>query len=158
MSALDVRFDPAFVEEVVFLEIGRRAAGGDAQIAAAFHREREAAYGLPDTEQRDAAFQRLARRYFQSLGFTELFTACLAEFPQLSDRIELVVVRRVWSGKDEQVALYAGRPAETRLPLEVSTTLFLGLRAGRCLDREALTAFLRHELMRLAEMEVSARR
>jgi hypothetical protein len=152
MAAVELRFDPALVEEAVFLEFSRPAASGAAQIVAAFHREREAVYGLADAGQRDAAFQQLALRYFQSLGLAELFTARLEEFPRLSDRIELAVVRRVWSRKDEQVELYVGRPPEARLPVEASTTLFIGLQVSRCLDRGKLVAFLRHELMHVVDM------
>lgn len=151
-GGIELRFDPVFVEEVVFLEFSRPLGSEAAQTAAAFHREREALYGLTDAGQRDAAFQQLALRYFQRLGLAEVFTARLEEFPRLSDRIELVVVRRVWSRKDEEVELYVGRPAEARLPLEASRTLFLGLQVSRCLDRGELVAFLRHELMHVADM------
>lgn len=148
---MEVRFDPAFVEEAVFLGLGRSTAAGTHPMASAFHWEREAVYELAEA-QRDAAFQQLALRYFQSLGLAELFTARLEEFPQLSDRIELAVVRRVWSRKDEQVELYVGRAPEARLPVEASTTLFIGLQVSRCLDRGKLVAFLRHELMHVADM------
>lgn len=151
-GGIELRFDPAFVEEVVFLEFSRPLESQASQAAAAFHREREALYGLTDAGQRDAAFQQLALRYFQRLGLAELFTARLEEFPRLSDRIELVVVRRVWSRKDEEVELYVGRPSEARLPLEASTTLLIGLQVSCCLDRERLVAFLRHELMHVADM------
>lgn len=151
-GGIELRFDPAFVEEAVFLEFSRLLVSEAVEIAAVFHREREAVYGLADAGQRDAAFQQLALRYFQSLGLAELFTARLEEFPRLSDRIELAVVRRVWSRKDEQVELYVGRPPEARLPVEASTTLFIGLQVSRCLDRGKLVAFLRHELMHVADM------
>jgi hypothetical protein len=171
VAAVELRFDPAFVEEAVFLESSRLASGA-VQIAAAFHQEREAVYGLADALEREAAFRRLALRYFQSLGLAEMFTARLEEFPRLSDRIELAVVRRVWSRKDEQVELYVGRPPPARpddspeISLrEISRidkiprpwpgyfmTLFIGLQVVRCLDRGKLIAFLRHELMHVADM------
>jgi Pyruvate/2-oxoacid:ferredoxin oxidoreductase delta subunit len=137
-------------------------------VVSSFHREREAVYELPDAQQRDAAFQRLAHRTFDSLGLAELFTARLSEFPQVPAHVELVVVRRVWNKKEEQVELYvslpaapkagapsaaqAGRPGDAQPTLHVSTTLFIGLQAIRCLDREKLAAFLRHELIHVADM------
>ena len=161
--AVELRLDPAFVEEAVFLELSRLTTAGSHQVASSFHREREAVYELPDAQQRDAAFGQLARRYFHALGLAELFTEWLSEFPHVSAHVELIVVRRVWNRKDEQVEWYVGRPAarpagsceaggKTRLALEISTTLFIGLQAIRCLDRGKLTAFLRHELAHVADM------
>mgnify|MGYP001610422865 CR=1 FL=1 len=149
---VEIRCDPAFVEEAVFLELGRVTAAGVRQMASAFHRERETVYELPDTQQRDAAFQRLAHRYFETLGLSELFTARLEEFPRLSDRIELILLHRVWLRKEEQVELYVDQSREVPLALTASTTLFIGLQASRCLEREALTAWLRHELMHVSDM------
>ncbi|MBI3088452.1 MAG: hypothetical protein HYY91_06210 [Candidatus Omnitrophica bacterium] len=150
--AVELRFDPAFVEEAVFLELNRLTTAGSHQTVSSFHRAREAVYELPDAQQREAAFQQLARRYFQALRLSELFAERLSEFPRLSSRLELAVIRRVWDRKDEQVELYVGRPGEARPALEVSTTLLIGLQAVRCLDRGKLTAFLRHELMHVADM------
>ena len=149
---VEIRFDPAFVEEAVFLELNRLATAGSRQSVSSFHREREAVYELPDAQQRDAAFQRLAHRTFEAFGLTGLFTARLSEFPQVPAHVELVVVRRVWNKKEEQVELYVGRPGDAQPTLHVSTTLFIGLQAIRCLDRGKLAAFLRHELMHVADM------
>ena len=180
---VEIRFDPAFVEEAVFLELNRLTVSGSCQTVSSFLREREAVYELPDAQQRDAVFQRLAHRTFEALGLAELFTARLSEFPQIPAHVELVVVRRVWNNREERVELYIGpstppaallrkarhagvaqdsapqalpvglhRPADKRLALVVSTTLFIGLQAVRCLDRGRLAAFLRHELMHVADM------
>jgi hypothetical protein len=148
----ELRCDPSFIEEAVFLELSRLAAAGDRRAGSAFHREREAVYELPDAQQRDAAFQRLAQRTFEALGLSEPFTARLAEFPLVPDRVELVMVRRVWTKPEEQVELYVGPSGAARPAQPLSTTLFIGLRAARCLERPALTAFLRHELMHVADM------
>lgn len=143
MGRVEIRFDPALIEEAVFLVLGR--------VASAFHREREALYELGERHQA-AAFQQLARRYFEALGLCELFTGRLGEFPRLSERVELIVVRRVWLRGDEQVELYVGQSREAPFALEASTTLFIGLQASRCLDRDALVAWLRHELMHVSDM------
>ncbi len=153
VAAVDIRCDPAFVEETVFLALRRRAASGDHALAQAFHAERDALYdvGGPAAE-RDTAFQRLASRYFQTLGFAALFAQRFAECPFLADRIQAAVVRRVWSRKEERVELYAsdasGRPAMQGL----SMTLLLGLQAERCLETPQLTSFLRHELLHVSDM------
>jgi hypothetical protein len=148
-SHAEVRFDPAFVEEAVFLSLNRLSTP---EAVSSFHREREAVYELPDAQQRDAAFQQLAHRTFETLGLAELFRARFSEFPQVPAHVELVVVRRVWNKKDEQVELYVAGAGQAPQSLAVSPILFLGLQAARCLDREKLAAFLRHELMHVADM------
>lgn len=149
---LEIRFDPAWVEEVVFLELNRLTVAGGRQAVSSFHRQREAVYELQDAQQRDTAFRQWAHRTFEALGLADLFRARLSEFPRVSARVELVVVRGVWSRRDEQVELYGGRPGEARPTLEVATTLLIGLQAIRCLDRGRMVALLRHELMHVADM------
>lgn len=149
---LEIRFDPTFVEEAVFLEVSRLTNAGHRRVVSSFHREREAVYQLADGQQRDAAFRQLAHRYFQTLGFSELFAERLAEFSSLSSRVDLAIIRRVWRRKDEQVELYFNHTGAVQPTRHASTVLVIGLQPARCLDRERLTAFLRHELMHVADM------
>ena len=150
---MPIRFDPAFVEEAVFLTLRHRAAHGDNQLAQTFHAEREALYEriMPIAE-RDAAFQRLASRYFETLRFAAVFAQRWDELPLLVERVQSAVVRRVWSRKEERVELYAsdasGRPAIQGQTM----TLLIGLQASRCLDPSQLVAFLRHELLHVSDM------
>jgi hypothetical protein len=148
----EIRFDPAFVEEAVFLELNRLTVAGSREAVSAFHRQREAVYELPDAQQRDAAFQQLAHQAFEALGLADLFRARLSDFPQVPAHVELVVVRRVWNKKQERVELYVHQAGDAPPARHISTTLFIGLQASRCLDREKLVAFLRHELMHVADM------
>jgi hypothetical protein len=143
MATPEIRFDPALIEEAVFLALGRGAT--------AFHREREALYELGERQQA-AAFQQLARRSFEAMGLSELFTGRFEEFPRLSEHVELILIRRVWSRNEERTELYVDHSCAAQRRLEASTTLFIGLQAGRCLDREALVAWLRHELMHASDM------
>jgi len=140
--AVDFRFDPAFIEETVFLALRQAEAAGDRRTAAAFQRERSAVYACEETAARDTRFQQLAARYFKLLGLAALFTGRLEDLPTLPGRVEAIVVRRVWSRKEERVELYTS----------TATTLLIELQASRCLDRERLIAFLRHELMHVADM------
>ncbi|HLD77979.1 MAG TPA: hypothetical protein VJB16_03025, partial [archaeon] len=139
MPGIELRFDPAFIEEAVFLVLRQAQASGDHQTAQAFQRDRSAVYACEETSARDAQFQQLATRYFKLLGLAALFTGRLEDLPTLPGRVEAIVVRRVWSRKEERVELYP-------------STLLIELQASRCLDHERLIAFLRHELMHVADM------
>lgn len=161
---MNIQFDPAFVEEAVFLELKRAASLGQGQMQRTFRQEWTALYEENSSpEEREAAFQRLSGRYFKALGLSELFAQRFEEFPELATVIEVALVRGVFSRKEERVEFYVSRAGdgEPGLPapatprqagIRVPTVLFIGLQAARCLDRDPLAAFLRHELMHVCDM------
>src|SRR3989338_5510452 len=157
--AVEIRCDPALAEEAVFLELKRREASGDHHEAQAFHAQRSSLYGVsgaadgrPATDEREARFQQLAVRYFHELGLAGLVTKRFEEFPLVAALVQVATVQRVWSRKEERVELYVRPVPPGRTSIEVSTTLLLGLQAARCLNRDELVAFLRHELMHISDM------
>jgi hypothetical protein len=141
MAGVEIRFDPALVEEAVFLELKRREVSGDRRMAKAFHAQRSGLYGAGAAEERETRFRQLAERYFHELGLSALVTTRFAECPLVAAQVQVAAVQRVWSRKEEHVELYM-RP----------TTLLLGLQAACYLHRDALVAFLRHELMHISDM------
>ena len=153
MGSLEIQFDPAWVEEAVFLELKRRRACGDRHMAAVFHAQRSSLYGASGAaDERDARFQQLAERYFHELGLAELVTKRFEECPLVAALVQTARVQRVWSRKEERVELYVRPAPPGRASIEASTTLLLGLQAARCLNRDELVAFLRHELMHICDM------
>lgn len=153
MLKVEIRFDPGFVEEAVFLELKRLAASGEEGMQRRFREEWASLYeGGSSVEESEAAFQRLSGRYFKALGLSELFAQRFEELQGLSASAEVAFVRRVFSRKEERVEFYASRAGDGRLGIEIPTVLFIGLQVARCLHREALVAFLRHELMHVCDM------
>jgi hypothetical protein len=174
--ALECRFDPGFIEEAVFLQMTHPGDNAGRQLTATFHQEREALYAEVEAAHREQVFEQLASRYFRLLGLETCVTERFEELPLVSAHIELAVIRRVWSRKDEQVELYAGLSAapgaclpslgerqaaqaggtraSTQAPVswEASRTVFLGLLPARVLERERFIAYLRHELMHIEDM------
>lgn len=139
---MEIRCDPALVEETVFLEMRRRATAGDRRLAEAFLSQRSRLYSAAGAaEAREAQFRQLAERYFHELGLSALVTTRFDEFPLMTAQVQMARVQRVWSRKEERVELYMRPP-----------TLLLGLQAARYLHREELVAFLRHELMHISDM------
>ena len=153
MAGVEIRFDPALVEEAVFLELKRREASGDRRLAETFHAQRSRLYGAAGAaDEREARFRQLADRYFHELGCAELVTKRFEEFPLVAAQVQMATVQRVWSRKEERVELYVHPVPHGRVSLEASTTLLLGLQAARYLNRDELVAFLRHELMHICDM------
>ena len=139
MGSVEIRFDPALIEEAVFLELRSREASGDGRLVEEFHAQRSRLYGAADAC--EAKFRQLAERYFHELGLSALVTKRFEEFPLVAAQVQMATIQRVWSRKEERVELYM-RP----------TTLLLGLQAARYLNRDELVAFLRHELMHISDM------
>lgn len=144
MVPVELRIDPSLAEEVVF----RSARSPDAgDVAAAYDAQRTALYSAPMTsDARNAAFEQLALRAFEGLGFADVFRQRLGEFPQLDATADLVLVQRAWTRKEERVELFVReRPA----PL---TSILIAVQAQRVLERARLIEFLRRELLHVADM------
>ncbi len=151
--SVEIRCDPSFAEEAVFLELSAREAAGDRRVAQVFHAQRAALYdAAASPEQREAAFQQLAARYFDELGFAQLFTKRLGEFPLVAAHVHAVMVRRAFCRKDERVELYVLPGSTAHQDFGGPTTLLIDLQAIRCRDRHRLVAWLRHELMHVSDM------
>lgn len=150
---VEIRYDPSFMEEAVFLELSAREAGGDRREAQVFHAQRSVIYEAEGSrEQQDAAFHQLAARYFRELGFTELFLKRLEEVPLVAAHVQEVMVRRVFCRKDDRVELYVLSGSEAHRHAGGPATLVIDLQAVRCRDHDWLVAWLRHELMHVSDM------
>ena len=153
MADAEIRFQPSFMEEAVFLELSAWEAAGNRQMAQAFHSQRSALYDAERSpEQRESAFQQLAIRYFKELGFEELFVSRLEEVPLVAARVQAVRVRRVYSKKEERLELYVLPVSSAHRDSAGTATLFMDLQVVRCQDRRRLVAWLRHELMHIFDM------
>jgi len=141
---MEIRFDPTYIEEVVFLELKAREVSGDAQLSQAFHAAWDAIYDSEGSaEDRDTRFHQAASRYFQELGLRDLIMKRFEEFPFVRIGVHVVMIRRAWSRKEECVELYVR---------ESSRMLQMTLQTSRSLERERFVTFLRHELMHVSDM------
>lgn len=133
------QFDPAFVEETVFLYMQENP-GND---AITFHARREELYNTASTEEREEAFRQFYEEYFTGLGLRAVFERVLEEFPIVSAGRILIYVKKVSSSREEESELYVAGGVRT---------IFIGLRCVRILDQPWLESFLRFELMHAADM------
>ncbi len=137
-----LQFDPAFIEEALFLKM--RAEGGDPALTSSFHRDREQVYQEHQgDEERDRAFHRLHEDYFVRAGLREVFEKIFLEFPRFGKRDLLIFVKKVFFRKQEESELFVQREVKT---------VCIGLQAVRILDRPFLESFLYHEVMHISDM------
>lgn len=152
-GGVDLRLDPALVEEAVFLALRAREASGEGKTTRAFLTEREALYeAAVSPEERERQFQALALRYFRAVGLEAAFADRFSELPLVASHVGAAVVRRVWSRKEEDVDLYVPPDALQASGVAGRATLLIALQASRCCDLAALVAWLRRELLRISDM------
>lgn len=141
--SLGVHYDPDLLEEVVQLELRRRAEEGDHGLLREYHRRADPLYHLGG-ERRESAFTALYRRLFGEKGFEAhlraIFDGCRALLPRVESLTVLRALRAEEEGADLGRPTPAGRPAVVRL------------QAIRFLDPDGLDRLLGHELVRLGDL------
>jgi hypothetical protein len=133
-----IEFHPRLVEEAVWWAI--RGHAGES----AFHAQREAIYGEPDPEAREAAFARLGARWFRRLGLDGPVHQALAERPDVLAAARRVRCDPAMRGSQEGAEVYVAEPSER--------TVLIRVRPGTLLDRSAALELLRRELLHVADL------
>jgi hypothetical protein len=128
-------YEPALVEAAVL------AAAGDDQ---AFHDARDPLYAVADPEARETAFVTLHVRWFERLGLGRLLPEALAERPAVAAACSRCVVTRAGRAAAEAADLLVAPPQRP--------TLLVRLTPERLAARGRALAFLRRELLHVADM------
>lgn len=142
---LRLRYDARLVEETVFLALRGHA---DEE---AFHAARHGCYDIADSEERDRVFQQHHTSWFKRLGLGDAVERAFAEQSSIAQRVQVCVVGRAISRKDESAELFVGTPEEG-LSERQRRSVGLLLRPQSLLDSESLLDFLRHELFHITDM------
>lgn len=139
-----LRYDPRFLEEAVFLSFRGHPK------ALAFQTERDRLYEIPDTDDREKAFQELNVRWFDHLGLAKPIETAVHEQPLISSGVKWCVVACA-AGKGEEGAELFVNPEDTLEDKQRRTVRIL-LRPESLLTPEILLTFLRHELFHIMDM------
>ncbi len=157
MSKISMIWDSSLVEKAVLAVSDALAL----DVQQRFHRERDAAYDVCGPEDRDAAFDRLHRAWFVSLGLAQPVERALRELPLLTSRVAECRIAPAATRAQEQADLFdRGTPAapvtreltlETGAPSPALVAL-VRLRPESFVDVDRLLQILRHEFRHLADM------
>lgn len=137
-TALQVEYEPALVEAAVLAAVRERSE------ERSFLGERERAYEVADAEAREARFTDLHARWFGRLALDAPFGVALAERAEVGAGCGRAVVARAIAGGDES--------ADLRVTPDARPTLLVLVRAETVSRPPRLLAFLRHELVHVADM------
>jgi hypothetical protein len=149
-----IEYERDLVEEAVLLAV----AGRDAE--AEFRAGRDATYAVAEPDEREARFAELHAEWFASLDLGRPVRLALDELPVLADRARAAMVGRARSRREEGADLLVPRGAadlHSRIVADArgadgSPTVAIRLRPDRFRDPGALLAFLRRELLFVADM------
>lgn len=141
MNEFVVEYEPRLVEEAVLLTV----VGHEGERA--FHRERDRLYEIADSEVREAAFRALHAAWFERLNLGREVVQALGERPLVAAGIDRYLVASARSGRDEIAELFVATEAGA-----LRRTVVLRVRPARLLDPVRLRAFLRRELLHVADM------
>lgn len=142
-SCARMEFDPAFVEEAVFLILKWEEKAGNDGLVKTFHDGKNQIYETVFGETREEGFRTFYKVWFSKLGLGVIFERIVGEFPLLAGSEILVFVKRVFRQKDEGSELYVE---------DCAKTVLIGLQVIRILDRPFLEGMLRHELVHISDM------
>lgn len=139
-----IHYDPRLMEEAVFYGQRGTSASGE------YKKERSGIYEIADRGERDGLFDRLHRDWFIRLQLDRAVAQAIAEQPLIGRHIAECFVAAAAQAKQEGAELFVA--AGTSPKAGPRRTLRILLRPESLLEREALTRFLRHELLHIADM------
>ncbi len=135
-----LRFDPGFVESAVFSAVRERPE------ERVYQRDRSRLYPIADAEERERAFRQFDMRWFARLRIADPIEQAFAEAPTLLASVDHCLIAGAPEKKLEGAELFVPHAAA-----EKAAACIL-LRPESLADGDRLLAFLRHELMHLADM------
>jgi hypothetical protein len=139
-GSLDDRIDfhPRLVERAVWA-----ALRGRGEIAA-FHRERDPAYALPDPDERDAAFTRLNSDWFLRLAIDAPVRQAIGEQAAALSAVLRILIAPVDRDAEQGAELYVASAEERSVVVSVRPEVLA--------DSYRVLEFLRRELLHIADM------
>lgn len=144
MKVSRIHFDPLFVEEAVFLTVRQMEETGRKELAKSYYAALDQIYcqNLPSD-----VHERVLKDYyielFSKTGLSDFFEEIAAEFDFYDDPRLYIFFKRVYTTEQEGAQLYQDGSLKR---------IFVGIQAARVLDLPVLGAFLRHELLHMADI------
>jgi hypothetical protein len=135
-------FDAELVEASVLLAVEATSPG----LKAEFRRERDRLYLLPPGE-RGPSFTKLSEGWFERLGLSLPFYRALREEPRVGPSVSRCLVAPAPSAREEGADLRDAVLAASSKPV-----LLVRLQTKTLADPARVLAFLRHELLHVADM------
>lgn len=153
---MEIRFQPALLQEVIDSFIEKTEREGDPTYYKEFHQYADPIYERFSLDDREAEFKKLYQYLFGIWGFADIIRDTFDEFPSLRECIGIVLVRGVLKEDQEGVDIlrkWGSVEQELARQFEEKGLKGVGIKLlPRRFYDPALTRYCRHELMHIADM------
>jgi hypothetical protein len=136
-----IHYEPELVEEVVFLELGRREQQADVDLFEQYHGDADAIYDRYSPDERQRKFVELHQTFFRLLGFDGFVDEVLGEFPVFEGQIDSILIGKAFTELE----------GSAELSRDIRN-MGMKIRPRRFLDRPDLLRRIRHEMMHVSDM------
>lgn len=100
---MDIRFQPALLQEVIDSFIEKTEREGDPTYYKEFHELADPIYEKYTLEDREPEFKKLYQYLFGTWGFSDIINSAFDEYPILKERVGIVLVKGVLKEAEEGV-------------------------------------------------------
>ncbi|MFM8552498.1 MAG: hypothetical protein ACKOCD_09390 [Nitrospiraceae bacterium] len=153
---MEIRFQPALLQEVIDSFVEKTEREGDPTYYKEFHELADPIYEKFSLDDREAEFKKLYQYLFGTWGFSDIVRDAFDEFPQLKERIGIVLIKGVLKEDQEGVDIlrkWGSVGLDLAKQFEVPGLKGVGIKLiPRRFYDPALTRYCRHELMHLADI------
>lgn len=153
---MEIRFQPALLQEVIDSFIEKTEREGDPTYYKEFHELADPIYEKYSLDDREPEFKKLYQYLFGTWGFSDIIRDAFEEFPELKERVGIVLIKGVLKEDQEGVDIlrkWGSLEQELAKSFEEKGLKGVGIKLiPRRFYDPALTRYCRHELTHIADM------
>ncbi|WP_447602121.1 hypothetical protein [Nitrospira sp. Nam80] len=153
---MEIRFQPALLQEVIDSFIEKTEREGDPTYYKEFHELADPIYEKYTLDDREAEFKKLYQYLFGTWGFSDIIRDAFNEFPDLKEKVGIVLVKGVLKEDQEGVDIlrkWGSVEHDLAKEFEEKGLKGVGIKLiPRRFYDPALTRYCRHELMHIHDM------
>ena len=154
--SMEIRFQPALLQEVIDSFIEKTEREGDPTYYKEFHELADPIYEKFTLDDREAEFKKLYQYLFGIWGFSDIIRDAFNEFPELKQRVGIVLVKGVLKEDQEGVDVlrkWGSVEHDLAKQFEEKGLKGVGIKLiPRRFYDPALTRYCRHELLHIHDM------
>ncbi len=153
---MEIRFQPALLQEVIDSFVEKTEREGDPTYYKEFHELADPIYEKFSLDDREGEFKKLYQYLFGTWGFSDIIRDAFLEFPDLKEKIGIVLVKGVLKEDQEGVDIlrkWGSVEQDLAKQFEEKGLKGVGIKLiPRRFYDPALTRYCRHELSHISDM------
>lgn len=153
---MEIRFQPALLQEVIDSFVEKTEREGDPTYYKEFHELADPIYEKFTLDDREAEFKKLYQYLFGTWGFADIIRSAFDEYPDLKQKVGIVLIKGVLKEDQEGVDIlrkWGAVEQDLAKQFEAQGKKGMGIKLiPRRFYDPALSRYCRHELMHISDM------